>query len=279
MRCIVTGANAGIGRSAALGLARRGVGVVLVCRNMEKAELTQSEIVRETGNTDVTAMRADLSLLADVRRFIEDYISRFNNLDVLINNAADFDLSRRQPHITSEGLEAQFATNHLAPFLLVKGLMPLLQASADGRIINIASKGLLMYPRLSINFNNLNGEKKYTPTHAYYQYKLAQLIFTLDLNRRLTNSSISAYCLRVPAVKVDMGRYNISPVMKALYRFKSRAALTPEKMAEAYIEIALGEKRNGAYYDENLQEVAPGGTALNEAQMARLWEVSDQLTN
>jgi len=277
MRCIVTGGNAGIGRAAAFGLARRGAGILLVCRNMERAKQTRSDIIRETGNTDVTAMRADLSLMADVRCFIENYKARFGSLNVLINNAADFDLGRKQAQVTKEGLETQFAVNHLAPFALVQGLLPLLKVSVDGRVINIASKGLLMHPRMAIDFDNLNGEKKYTPARAYYQSKLAQLIFTIDLSRRLAGTSVSAYCLRVPAVKVDMDRYDISPALKALYRIKSRAALTPEKMAEAYVELALGEKRAGVYYDENLREVPPGSTATDEAQMARLWKASERM--
>ncbi len=177
-RCIITGGNSGIGRSAAFQIASKGYSVVLACRNMEQAKKTSEEIIASTGNPNITAMKVDLSLMVEVKRFVKEYTDRFQSLDVLINNAADFDLSRRVPFITPEGIETQFATNLLAPFALAQGLLPLLQQSDDGRIINISSQGLALYPNLAFNFDNVGGSKDYSPAKTYYQTKLGLLMLS-----------------------------------------------------------------------------------------------------
>ncbi len=124
--CIITGANSGIGRRAAFQIAERGNAVILACRNLEAAQKTCDEIKIKTGNENVYVIKVDLSIMSEVHSFITEYKKRFDRLDVLINNAADFDISRKKPKITAEGNEAQFATNVLAPHLLSIGLMDLL---------------------------------------------------------------------------------------------------------------------------------------------------------
>ncbi len=254
--CIITGGNSGIGRAAAFQIAAKGFAVILACRNMTAANQVCAEIKKVTGNEHVDAMQVDLSLLSDVKRFIDDYTATYSHLDVLINNAADFDLSRKIPKITAEDNEAQFATNHLAPFALSLGLLPLLQKSADGRIINITSQGLMLYPNLTFDFDNIKGQKQYSPAKTYYQTKLAQLMFSLTLCEKLGGSSVSVFAVRVTNVKIDMARYqSISPVLKFMYSIKSKFSISSDEMARVYTKLATDEKIDGFYLDEKMREV------------------------
>lgn len=277
-KCIITGGNSGIGKSAAFQIASKGISVILACRNIEQGNKVCKEITLATGNPNVSAMRVDLSLMSDVKIFIKEYIQKFHTLDVLINNAADFDLSRKIPIITSEGNEAQFATNHLAPFALVQGLLPLLQESGDGRIINICSQGLMLYPNLTFDFDNIKGDKYYSPAKTYYQTKLAQLMFSLMLKDRLVQSNISVYTVRVTNVKIDMNRYqNVSPLLKFMYKIKSQFSISPDEMAKVYTELATASKRDGFYYDEKMKEVKANKFAYDKAAQQKLWTLSETL--
>lgn len=278
-KCIITGSNSGIGRAAAFQLAEKGCTLILACRNITSAEKTRDEIIKNTGNQNVFAMRVDLSLISDVKNFVKEYAEKHGSLDILINNAADFDLSRKSPSLTAENNETQFATNHLAPFALTNGLLPLLLKSHDGRIINIASQGLILYPNIKFDFENIKGEKHYSPAKTYYQTKLAQLMFSISLKEKLTDTNISVYAVRVTNVKVDINRYpNLSAISKFMYKVKSRFSISPEEMAKVYVELALGEKRNGLYYDENLKEVKANKNAYDKAARDMLWDISEKLT-
>lgn len=278
--CIITGSNSGIGKCAAEQIAAKGYAVVLACRSMDRAQRACDDIIRATGNSNVMAMQADLSMVAEVRRFIGDFTQKFDSLDVLINNAADFDLGRKQPLITAEGNEAQFATNLLAPFALERGLLPLLMQSPDGRILNISSQGLMLYPNLTFDFDNLLGQKGYSPAKTYYQTKLGLLMNSLTQRERLAGSTVSVHCIRVTNVKVDISRYpNLSAMMKMMYRMKSRFSISPEQMAQVYTELATGEKRQGFYYDEKLLEVRANRHAYNQDARLRLWELCETLAD
>lgn len=278
--CIITGANSGIGKSAAFQLAAKGLRVILACRNLAQAEEVCGQIQGQTGNKQVFARRVDLSLVADTRRFAREYTDEFGALDVLINNAADFDLSRKRPLITTEGNEAQFATNLLAPFVLTNELLPLLRQSSDGRVINIGTQGLAVYPNLSFNFENIRGEKSYSPAKTYYQTKLGLLMVSLALREKLAGTNISVHAIRVTNVKIDMARYaDISPILKAMYRVKSRFSILPEEMAKAYTALATGEKRDGFYYDEKLREVRCNKSAYDKEAQQRLWRLCEDIEN
>jgi NAD(P)-dependent dehydrogenase (short-subunit alcohol dehydrogenase family) len=276
-KCIITGANSGIGRSAALQIAEKGWTVVLACRDHEKAMTVCEQIKNATGNPEIYALDVDLSLISSVNNFVSEYYKRFDSLDVLINNAADFDLSRKKPVITSEGNETQFAVNVLAPFALTQKLLPLLEAG-DGRIINISSKGLMVYPNIALDFDNLKGEKKYSPASTYYQTKLAMLMNSLCLKEKLAGTCVSVYDVRVTNVKVDITRYgNISPVLKLMYKMKSKFSISPDEMAKVYTELATGEKLPGFCYDEKMNEAEVNRNAYDRAAQARLWDICETL--
>ncbi len=281
--CIVTGANAGIGKRVALGLAQAGATVVMACRSAERGEAARQEIMAQTGSQTVHLLQVDLSSQASIRAAVTEFEARFDRLDVLINNAANFDQRLKAPVLTVEGIETVFATNHLGPFLLTNLLLPRLKASAPARVINVASKGLLAYPRLSIEFDNLNGEKRFSMQHAYYHSKLAQVMFTYDLAERLAGSGVTANIIRVPVVRLDEGRYDHVPGwMQAAYRLKMRlAAISPEQMAETYLYLAASPEMEGVtgqYIDEHRKPVKSSGPSYDRAMWARLWDVSARLT-
>lgn len=276
-KCIITGGNSGIGYQAAKQLADKGWQVTIFCRSKERAESACETIISETGNSHVSYLLADLSDLTSTKTAIETYIQTQGALDVLINNAADFDLSIKQPVLTKDGLEKQFATNVVAPFLLSQSFSPLLKESESGRILNISSQGLQAYPFIKLNFDNLKGEQSYTPSKTYYQNKLALLMLTLAMRARYKDVTIQA--IRVPSVKVDMKRYShLSSFMKNLYKLKSRFSISPEEMAQTYVALATGNSYNGFLYNEKCQEVKANRSVYDQEAQEKLYRILTQLT-
>ena len=279
---IVTGANAGIGRETARGLAKLGHTVIMVCRNVPAGESVRQDIIAQTGNQAVELMKCDLSSQASIRQFAADFTAQHPRLDVLINNAANFDHTLKQPVLTADGVEVVFATNQLGPFLLTNLLLDTLKASAPARVLTVASQGLMMYPFLTIEFDNLAGQKKFSTQHAYYHSKLAQVMFTFDLAERLRGTGVTVNCLRVPNVQIDHGRYEyITGWKRRAYEIKRRRAITPAQMAEAYIRLAVApefETITGQYFDEHCREVKAHKPAYDRAVWQKLWAVSAALT-
>lgn len=279
---LLTGANAGIGKRVARRLAGLGSEVILVCRNAISGAAAVEEIRRDIANAKVELLQADMSSQQSVRQLADEVRTKHQRLDVLIHNAANFDLSVKKPRITPDGVETIFATNHLGPFLLTHLLLDLLKRSAPSRVITVASKGLLSFPGLTIEFDNLNGEQKFSPTHAYYHSKLAQLMFTYDLARRLKGTGVTANSIRVPSVKIDPGRHEHVPTwLNAIYRLKRRFSIEPETMAETYAylaaEPALSEV-TGVYINEKNELVSSSKKSYDETVWNKLWAISERLT-
>lgn len=275
---MITGANSGIGYKTALGLAKEGHEVIMVCRSKERGENAQKRIIEATGNQTIELILIDLSSLQSVRDGVSEFLAQHSQLDVLINNAANFDITQKQVIKTKDGLETVFATNHFSPFLMTNLLLPALKASPAGHIINIASKGLIAHPFMDIDFDNLNSEKKFSASNAYYHSKLAQIIFTFDLAERLKKDDIRVNCIRVPAVKLDDGRYDHIPAfLRAIYRFKMSFSLSTDEMAEAYIKLATSDdfkNVTGAYLDEDCKTVKAPKNAYNRETWQKLWDIS-----
>ncbi len=282
--CIVTGANAGIGKATALSLARMGLTVVMVCRDPSRGKSSQEEVIAKSGNSAVDLMLTDLSSQQSIRHFVEAFKVKYQRLHILINNAANFDLSLKEPTLTEEGVELIFATNHLGPFLMTNLLLDILETSTPARILNVASKGLVAHPRLAIEFDDLNQtkRKRYSPSHAYYHSKLAQVMFTYTLAQRLQGTGVTANCIRVPAVAVDIGRLgNVPRILLSLYRLKMRFSITPEDMSKTYTYLATApelEGISGKQFDEHHNEVDSSKPSRDEVAQQRLWQVSAQLT-
>ena len=267
----------GIGYQTAKQLAEKGWSVTLFCRRKEAAEQACGKIRQQTGNPHVDYILADLSDLESIKKAVEQYIQKEETLDVLINNAADFDLSVKSPVITKDGLEKQFATNVGAPFLLSTLLKGLLEKSESGRIINISSQGLMLYPFMKLDFENVAGQKHYSPAKTYYQNKLALLMLSLYMRKHW--EGIKVHAIRVTNVKVDMRRYDhLSTFMKNLYKIKSRFSISPEEMAKVYTALSTEDDYEGFLYDEKCREVKANTFAYEEEEQARLYYLLEQLT-
>jgi len=197
---LITGATSGIGKETAIGLARMGATLVLVGRDHTKAEQTASEIAERTGSRDVTMLLADLSSMKEVRRLSEEVMKTIPRLHVLVNNAGGI-FMRRQ--ITADGYELTFALNHLSPFLLTNLLLDLLKKNAPARIVTVASMSHFVS---RIDFEDLMGERRYNGFRAYNQSKLANVLFTYELARRLKGTGVTANCLHPGPVASNFGR-------------------------------------------------------------------------
>ena len=217
--CLLTGANAGIGKAAAIQLATEGIHVLIACRNIIRGKQALAEIKDRSKSEEVELIQMDLSSRHSILTAVKNLNGRISKIDVLIHNAADFDISRKQAEYSPDGIEIIWATNHLGPVFLTNLLLPKIRKSEQGRIITIASQGLVMHPNLKVNLEDPEfREHSYSAGKAYYQSKLAQVMYTYWLAEQLKDSNITANCIRVTNVKVDLKRYpNVSGFMKFLY--------------------------------------------------------------
>lgn len=274
--CLVTGATSGVGRATAQALARLGATVELVARCAEKAEFVQAEIQAQTGNPNVSWLLADLSDLAQVRRLAGAFRQRHNELHVLVNNAGAI-FARRQE--TVDGLERTFALNHLSYFLLTCELLPLLRASAPARIINVSSDAHRSGGFSTLDFDDLQSRRRYFSFTAYGRSKLANVLFTYALARRLAGSSVTANAMHPGFVRSGFGSGN-GPLWAAIYRVINRFALSPEQGAETAIYLAASpevEGQTGQYY-HLCRPVRSSAASYDQAAQERLWAISRDLT-
>ena len=253
--CLITGGNSGIGKQAAIQLAQNGCTVIVGSRNQERGSKAVNDIKKKSGSDSVELLLIDLSAQASILAAAKKLKEKYEMLDVLIHNAADFDISRKTPLQSADGIETIWATNHLGPVLLTSSLMELLRKSKQGRIITIASQGLVIHPKMQVDLIDPEFKtRKFSVPKAYYQSKLAQVMYTYWLAEELKGTDITANCIRVTNVKIDINRYpNISSFMKFMYSFKSRFSISAEDMATTYTFLALDESiksTTGKYFNE-----------------------------
>jgi NAD(P)-dependent dehydrogenase (short-subunit alcohol dehydrogenase family) len=272
--CLITGANRGIGKATALGLARRGATVIIHCRNRLLGETTREEIVAGTGNEAVEVMVADLASLGAVRRLAEEVQRRHVTLHVLVNNAG---LAKRRHTLTEDGLDTTFTVNHLAPFLLTNLLLDALKGSAPARIINVAS---MVHRWGRINFDDLMGERGYSMGPAYNQSKLANVLFTYELARRLEGSGVTVNCVHPGMVVSDLGREYTGFMGLMANKLWRPFMHSPEKGANTVIYLASSPDVAGVTgkYFANRRAVGSSKASHDPALARRLWEVSERLT-
>lgn len=258
--CLITGGNSGIGFQAAILFAKEGFNVIIAARNRLRGEKAVKLIKEKSGNENVQLLEIDLSSQNPIRQAAEVILHKVDKLDVLIHNAADFDITREKPEYSADGIEKIWATNHIGPVLLTELLLGIIQKSAQGRIITVASKGLAMYPNLKICLDDPEFKHhNYSVQKAYYQSKLAQVMYTYYLAERLKNTLVTVNCIRVPAVKINLARFpDISVMKKFIYSIKSKFAITPEEMAKTYLWLGASDDLKGVsgkYFNENHEEV------------------------
>ncbi|MFX1559275.1 MAG: SDR family oxidoreductase [Promethearchaeota archaeon] len=236
---IVTGSNSGIGKETALALAEKGATVVTVVRNQELGKQACETIVTETGNESVDMMLCDLSSMSTIRKFAEEFKSKYDRLDVLINNAGAV-FSKRQ--VTSEGFECTLAVNYLAPFLLTHELLPLLKTSAPSRVINLSS-GLAS--RSELNLDDLQSKSGYKSRKVYGSAKLMIEMFTYEMARRLENTGVSVNAVLPGFVATNLGRSSGSLSSRIMFGMMKPFQLSPKEGAETSVYVASSPELDG----------------------------------
>ena len=267
---LITGANSGIGKAAAIQLAKQGHHTIIACRNQKKGKAALQEIKETSGSDNVELMIVDMSLKASIQDLSKAFLDKYDRLDVLIHNAAIFDITQKKASYTAEGIESIWATNHIGPVLLTELLIKAFKKSVKGRVITIASKGLMAKPFLKVDLDDPEYKSKpFSVENAYYQSKLAQIMFTYWLAGQSKEKNIVANCIRVPAVRIDIEKFAGLPTfLKKAYAFKSKYALSPNEMAKVYTNLATAdelENVTGTYFNEKMKPVKPS----NYAQRAK----------
>lgn len=266
---LITGANSGIGRETALALARMGAHVVLLCRDRRRGEEATRAIRARSGNPSVELMLADLSSQRAIREVADEFRARHPRLHVLVNNAA---VALRKRRTTVDGLEMTFAVNHLGYFLLTGLLVDRLEAGAPARIVNVSSAA---HKEGRIDFGDLQAEREYRGFQVYCNTKLANVLFTYELARRLKGTGVTANCLHPGVVATKIyGKYRWLWGLFAPLLLKSAevGAATPIHLASAP-EV---EHISGKYFVDK-RDVPSCPASYDEALARRLWEVSAQL--
>ncbi len=272
--CLITGATAGIGRAAAAGLAELGATVVLVGRDLEKTTAAVEQIRAQTGNEEVSFLLADLSSQQAVRQLAEDFKARFQRLDVLVNNAGSLMLSRQE---SVDGVEMTLALNHLSYFLLTNLLLDALKSSAPSRIVNVASDA---HQNAHLDFDDLQSQKGYGGYKAYGRSKLANLLFTYELARRLEGTGVTANSLHPGLVATSFMATNNGLRGRVYNFFLKRIGRSVEDGARTIVYLAASsdvEGVSGGYFmDEGL--VDSSQDTYDKDGSKRLWEESEALT-
>ena len=271
--CLVTGANSGIGKATALGLANIGATVVMVCRSQERGEGALAEIKQKSSKEQIFLLLADLASQAAIRRLAEDFNSQYSALHVLINNAG---IIPRKRQVTVDGFETQFAVNHLAPFLLTNLLMDMLKSSAPARIVTVSSD---MHRGATINFDDLQSVGSYRPIRVYSETKLANVLFTYELARKLQGTKITANCLHPGMVATKLLADGIG-IPRPLKSTTKLIGSSPEKGAETSIYLATSPEVEGVSgkYFVRQKAVESSKISYDQNLASRLWEQSTELT-
>ncbi len=274
-RVMITGCTAGLGRAAALALADMGATLLLVCRNRSKGEQLATEIQHATGRDDCELYVGDMSSQRDIRAIARAFTATERPLDVLFNNAG---VVMQERTTTPDGIETTFGVNHLAYYLLSVLLVDRLKASPAARIVNTASDAY-KFSGKQLDFDDLQGERRYTTFGAYGASKLANILFTRELARRLRDTSVTVNAFHPGMVGSDFAKNNgwVAQVAMTLLKPIARSTL---KGAETGIYLCTSPQVEGCtggyYYERALHETAAG--ARNDEDARRLWEISEELT-
>lgn len=279
---IVTGANTGLGYETALDLAKRGAKVIMACRNLDKANSAKASIIKEVPKADLEVMEIDLSSLASVRNFAQTFLSKHDRLDVLINNAGVM----TPPYTkTEDGFELQFGANYLGHFLLTGLLLDLIVKTPNSRIVTLSS---LVHKNGKINFDDLQSEKKYSASEAYARSKLACLMFTNELQRRLEKAGHKTISVAShPGVATTELSRHMPKLLDKFLRLTIAPFLThvTREGAKPTIMAAIGNAKGADYFGPtgfNEFKGKPGLATFtplskDEAISKKLWATSEKL--
>jgi NAD(P)-dependent dehydrogenase (short-subunit alcohol dehydrogenase family) len=267
---IVTGANTGIGKATARGLATLGAKVILACRDLAKAEVARAEIADKSKNGAVEVMHLDLADTRSIRDFATAFPQKSARLDILVNNAGVF---QRRRATTVQGFEMTFGVNHLGTFLLTRQLLPILEASKPSRIVVLSSK---LHYRGHMEWDDLQLERNpFSGSAAYNQSKLANVLFTKALSRRLGDEGVTVNAVHPGVVTTELTRDYPKLLVKVFQLF----TISPEAGAKTSLHVAIAPElatTTGAYFERS-EEKPASKAALDEAAQERLWSISEAL--
>ena len=272
--CIITGATSGIGLATVVSLAAKGATIGLICRNKLKGEKIVQFIKEKTGNNNIKLFIADLSSLSDIYNVAKEIKSVFSVIDVLVNNAGAVNKNRV---ITVDGYELTFALNHLAYFLLTNLLLDSLKASLKAKIVSVASQAALAG---NIDFNDLHLEKNYSSWRSYSNSKLANIIFTYELAKRLDGTTVTANCIHPGGVRTNFGR-ELKGFFGIIFNKLNGLMRTAEKGAETIIWLVSSPEADsftGKYFKDK-KEIKSKKISYNVEVQQKLWSESEKLVN
>ena len=272
--CMVTGANRGIGRATAQGLANLGATVILVCRDRAKGDQARKEIIERSNNQNVDMLLADLSLTQEIKKLADDFSTAYGRLDVLINNATGI-FDERQ--LSADKIEMNFGLNYLPYFTLTNMIIKSLIASSSARVINMSTES---HRGAKINFDDPFFEVDYNPITAYMQAKLANILISYELARKLAGTSISVNCLD-PGTVDTIGLANIRAVARKIY---GKSSSTPpvhiEEGAQTSLYLATASEVEGVSgkYFVDMKEVESSPESYDRESAEKLWKISKEIS-
>jgi NAD(P)-dependent dehydrogenase (short-subunit alcohol dehydrogenase family) len=272
---VITGANAGIGLATALGLAKLGAAIAMVCRDADRGSAARKTVGGVATGLDPSLFLADLSSQTAIRRLSEDLHEQLPRIDVLINNAA---AGFAKKDYTIDGIERTFAVNHLAPFLLTHLVLDLLHKSPAGRIVNVTA-GIPGAPPADF-LNNLQGERKYTAFGAYRLSKVGNILFTYELARRLEGTNMTVNCLHPGAIETQFGQ-KAGGMLAILSKIFHPIMRSPEVGARTPIYLATSpevDQVTGSYF-VNCKPKKTAPITYDRGIARKHWEISERLTS
>jgi retinol dehydrogenase-14 len=270
---LITGGTGGIGKATAIGLATIGARVGITGRDLARAEQAAADIRSASGNLAVDPFAADMSSQTEVRRLAAAVLSAYPRLHVLVNNVGGFWAHR---HSTADGMEHTFALNHLAPFLLTDLLLERLKASAPARVITVSS-GAQVAGR--IDFDDLQGTRNYSGQRAYSQSKLANIMFTNELARRVAGTGVTATAVHPGVVRTNFGAEDQAWFFAIISRVIRPLLKTPAQGAQTAIYLASSPDMagvTGQFFANRMPKTA-NKLAYDTDMTGRLWRVSADL--
>jgi NAD(P)-dependent dehydrogenase (short-subunit alcohol dehydrogenase family) len=270
---LITGGTSGIGKAMAVAMTAMGANVVVVGRNPARGKAAVEEIKARSHSESVELMLADLSVQSEVRRLAEEFLERYDRLDVLANNAGLVQSKRTE---TPDGIETTLAINHLAPFLLTNLLIERLEQSAPSRVITVSSEAQRWG---NVDFEDMQSRRKYRGFPVYGMTKLANIMFTYELAERLSGTGVTANCLHPGSVGTNFGQNNRGP-MALFFRTFKPFMRSPEQGADTLIWLASSpevEGLSGMYFSDR-KVIEAKKVTCDPAARRRLWEISEDLT-
>ncbi|XP_060778124.1 retinol dehydrogenase 12, like [Neoarius graeffei] len=269
---VITGANTGIGKETAIDLAKRGMRVIMACRDMQKGDAALKEVIEVSGNQNVICKKLDLSDSSSIREFAQNINSEEKQLHILINNAGVMVCPYGK---TVDGFEMQIGVNHMGHFLLTFLLIDLLKRSAPARIVTVSS---MAHKWGTINLDDINSEKSYDKSKAYSQSKLANVLFTRCLAKKLQGTGVTTYALHPGVVQTELWRHLNGPQQAVMWLIKPFTK-TSIQGAQTTIYCAVApelETESGSYYSD-CAPASCSNAAMDDDMAQRLWDLSCQM--